>query len=119
MEWAQIPIIQGGAVVVVFAIVWLVVKGHLVPRSVLEDARKDRDERIAQAQKDRDERVAEAERDADRAWALYEKERDSHDLSRQALMDRAFGITAPALAMAETGVKILTELQEHAGGADG
>lgn len=101
MDWTQIPIVQGGAVAVLFAVVWLVVRGLLVPRSTLEDVRADRDAR-----------VAEAEKDAERAWALYVKERDSHDTTRRALVDQALGAAMPALAVAETGVKILTELQD-------
>lgn len=128
MEWVQNPLVQqlgvGGALVaVVAAVLRMVFTGklvpsNLVPRSTLDDVRADRDARIAQAEKDRDERIAEAEKDAERGWALYDKERDSHELTRKALLNQALGITAPALAVAETAEKILTELQEP-GSADG
>lgn len=118
MDFTQFPIVQGGAVAVLLAVLWLVYTGRLVPRSTLEDVRKDRDERIAQAFRDRDERVAEAERDADRSWKLYEKECNSHDATRRALLDQALGVTGPAMALTETNVKILSELQD-AGNADG
>ncbi|MFI6510147.1 hypothetical protein ACIBCT_21285 [Streptosporangium sp. NPDC050855] len=118
MEWAQLPIVQGGAAVLLAAFVWLIGTGRLVPRSVLEDARKDRDERIAQAEKDRDERIAEAEKDAERGWKLYEKEQASHSMTRRALVDQALGVALPSIAVAETAEKILTELQAPGSGDD-
>jgi hypothetical protein len=107
LDFTQFPIVQGGAVAVLLAVLWLVYTGRLVPRSTLEDVRKDRDDRIA-----------EAERDTERGWKLYEKEMASHALTRRALLDQALGVTAPALALTETAEKILTELQEP-GSADG
>jgi hypothetical protein len=106
LDFTQIPIVQGGAVAVLLAVLWLVYSGRLVPRSTLEDVRADRDARIA-----------EAEKDTERAWRLYELEQASHALTRKALLDQAVGMAAPALAVAETTEKILTELQP--GGVDG
>ncbi len=131
MEWLTSPVLQLGAVGVLLAVsatvLRMVFNGTLVPKSLvtrasLEDLRtdrdariaeaaKDRDERIAQAEKDRDERVAEAERDAERAWALYEKERDAHHMTRQA---HAEDIRATLLASTESSqiaAAALTELK--------
>ena len=47
-------LLPGGAGAIVTLIVLLILKGHLVARSVLEDVRKDRDDRIAQLIKERD-----------------------------------------------------------------
>lgn len=105
MEWAQIPILQGGAVAVLLAVLWLVFTGRLVPRSTLDDVRADRDARIA-----------EADRDAERGWALYDSERDAHSKTRQALVDHVAGAALPAIAAAETAEKILTELTRGSGG---
>lgn len=122
MELAAIPWASGSLIVLVLSVIasvaTMMYKGLLVPRSHVEDVRADRDARIAQAEKDRDERIAEAERDAERGWTLYDKERESHEKTRRALLDQALGVTAPALAVAETAEKILTEFQQP-GGADG
>ncbi|GAA2308734.1 hypothetical protein GCM10010149_68570 [Nonomuraea roseoviolacea subsp. roseoviolacea] len=73
MEWAQIPIVQGGAVVVLFAVLWLVFTGRLVPRSTLDDVRADWDARVAEAAEDPE------------AWKqLYVAECQTHQLTRQA-----------------------------------
>lgn len=47
---AVITVIQGGAVAILVWVFRKVIAGGLVARSVLEDVRKDRDERIADAQ---------------------------------------------------------------------
>jgi hypothetical protein len=47
-------VVQGGAVTVVMAIVVLILRGHLVPASVLRDLRADRDARIAEVAAERD-----------------------------------------------------------------
>ena len=107
MEWTQIPIIQGGAVALLAAVVWAIVLGRLVPRSHVEDVRADRDARIAAA-----------EQDAERGWKLYEKEQASHQMTRRALVDQALGVALPSLAVAETAEKILTELQGPIGSGD-
>jgi hypothetical protein len=105
MDFLQLPIVQGGAVVVLLAVLWLVFTGRLVPRSTLEDVRADRDARIA-----------EADRDAERGWALYESERAAHATTRQALVDQVAGTALPAIAAAETAEKILIELKHGSGG---
>jgi regulator of protease activity HflC (stomatin/prohibitin superfamily) len=116
LEWVQLPIVQFGALGVLLFVLGMVFNGKLIPtklvaRSTLDDVRADRDARIAQAEKDRDERVAEAERDAERAWALYEKERDAHHMTRQA---HAEDIRATLLASTESSqiaAAALTELK--------
>lgn len=120
MEWLTGPILQLGAPGVLMAacatVLRMVFTGALVPKSLvtrasLDDVRADRDARIAQAEKDRDERVAEAERDAERAWGLYEKERDAHQMTRQA---HAEDIRATLLASTESSqiaAAALTELK--------
>lgn len=105
MEWTQIPIVQGGAVALLAAVVWAIVIGRLVPRSHVEDVRADRDARLV-----------EAEKDAERGWKLYTKEQASHELTRRALVDQALGVALPSIAVAETAEKILTELQGPGGG---
>jgi hypothetical protein len=45
---------QGGAVALVTLVVLLIFLGRLVPRSVLEDVRKDRDDRLAALVQERD-----------------------------------------------------------------
>ncbi|MFD9949811.1 hypothetical protein ACFWYW_55920 [Nonomuraea sp. NPDC059023] len=126
MEWAPLTSLPGqlGALGAILAFVGILLRlvftgklvpSTLVPRSTLEDVRADRDARIAQAEKDRDERIADAERDTERAWGLYEKEQAAHALTRKALLDQALGVTAPALAVAETTEKILIELQPGGG----
>ncbi|MFC9891453.1 hypothetical protein [Streptomyces pilosus] len=47
-------LLPGGAGAIVTLIVLLILKGHLVARSVLEDVRTDRDARIAELAKERD-----------------------------------------------------------------
>lgn len=47
-------VVQGGAVTVVAAIVMLILRGSLVPASVLRDLRADRDARIAEIAAERD-----------------------------------------------------------------
>lgn len=47
-------LVQGGAGALVTLVALLIFRGNLVPRSVLQDVRKDRDDRIAELVKDRD-----------------------------------------------------------------
>ena len=47
-------LIQGGAWSIVTLVVLLVLRGNLVSRAVLEDVRKDRNERLAELTADRD-----------------------------------------------------------------
>lgn len=53
-ELLGINVAQGGAVALVTLVVLLIFFGKLVPRSVLEDVRQDRDARIAEALAERD-----------------------------------------------------------------
>lgn len=46
-------LLPGGAGAIVTLIVLLILKGHLVARSVLEDVRKDRDDRVAELVRER------------------------------------------------------------------
>jgi hypothetical protein len=60
-------LLQGGAATIVIFIVLLIIRGSLVPRSVLEDVRSDRDARLAEVVAERDtwreaHRVSEAAR---------------------------------------------------------
>jgi len=111
LEWAQIPIVQGGAVVLLAACVWLVVKGLLVPRSVLEDARKDAEARAAQAEKDRDARVAEAEKDCEQWRALFEQERQSHNLTRRAHAEEVRAALLASTEGAQVAAALLDEIR--------
>lgn len=50
--WAvleKVPLAGGGAVGILSVVVYLILTGRLVPRSTLEDVRKDRDERVSEA----------------------------------------------------------------------
>ncbi|NUS16301.1 MAG: hypothetical protein HOY69_33705 [Streptomyces sp.] len=47
-------LVQGGATAVLVVVVLLILRGRLVPRSVLEDIRADRDARIAELAAERD-----------------------------------------------------------------
>lgn len=47
-------VVQGGAVTVVAAIVMLILRGSLVPHSILRDLRSDRDARIKELAAERD-----------------------------------------------------------------
>lgn len=49
-----VSIAQGGAAALVTLVVLLILRGALVPRSVLEDVRKDRDSRVAEVLAERD-----------------------------------------------------------------
>jgi flagellar biosynthesis/type III secretory pathway M-ring protein FliF/YscJ len=111
LEWAQIPVVQLGAVGVVFAIVWLVVKGILVPRAVLEDARKDAEARATQAEKDRDERVAEAEKDCDQWRLLFDQERSAHETTRQAHAEEIRAALLASTEGAQIAAALLTEIR--------
>lgn len=66
-ELLGVNVAQGGAAAIVALVVLLILLGRLVPRSVLEDVRKDRNERIAEVVAERDtwreaHRVSEAAR---------------------------------------------------------
>lgn len=49
-----LSIIQGGAAAIVSMVVLLILRGHLVPRSTVDDVRADRDARIAELAAERD-----------------------------------------------------------------
>jgi uncharacterized protein (DUF3084 family) len=53
-ELLGVDVAQGGAVALVTLVVLLILRGGLVPRSVLEDVRKDRDARVAEVIGERD-----------------------------------------------------------------
>ena len=95
MEWAQLPIVQLGALGVLLGVVWMVIMGKLVPRSALDDARADRDAR-----------VAEANEDSDQWRQLYVSECESHEMTRRA---HAEEIRAALLASTE-GAQIAAAL---------
>ncbi|MFB7672958.1 hypothetical protein ACFC26_16270 [Kitasatospora purpeofusca] len=84
-------VVQGGAGAILAATVMLILLGRLVPRSVLEDVRADRDARVAEALAERD------------AW------RAAHDRSEEArhiAQDQA----ALALEVARTADQMLRAL---------
>ncbi|MEV0830908.1 MULTISPECIES: hypothetical protein [Streptosporangiaceae] len=111
MEWAQIPIVQLGAVGVLLAVLWLVFTGRLIPRSTLEDARKDAEARATQAEKDRDARVAEAEKDCGQWHDLFERERQSHDITRQAHAEEIRAALLASTEGAQVAAALLTEIR--------
>lgn len=53
-ELLGLNIAQGGAVALVGLVVLLIYRGHLVPRSVVDDVRKDRDDRLTALVAERD-----------------------------------------------------------------
>jgi hypothetical protein len=53
-ELLGVPVAEGGAAAIVTLVVLLIIIGRLVPRSVVEDVRKDRDDRLAAALAERD-----------------------------------------------------------------
>jgi hypothetical protein len=53
-ELSGIGLVQGGAVGVLVVVLMMVFTGRLVPRSVLEDVRRDRDARLAELAAERD-----------------------------------------------------------------
>jgi hypothetical protein len=53
-ELLGVGVAQGGAAAIVTLVVLLIIVGRLVPRSVVEDVRKDRDDRLAALITERD-----------------------------------------------------------------
>lgn len=53
-ELLGVNVAQGGAAALVTLVVLLILMGRLVPRSVLEDVRKDRDARVSEVLSERD-----------------------------------------------------------------
>lgn len=105
MDWMlSSPVVQLGAVGVLLAgvavLLRMVVKGTLVPRSVVDDVRKDRDVR-----------VAEAERQA-RDWKqLYETEHAAHNTTRQAYAEEIRAALLASSEGAQIGVALLSEIR--------
>lgn len=52
MDWTQIPIVQGGAVAILFGVMWMIFSGRLMPRSTFDTIREDQNARIAQQQEE-------------------------------------------------------------------
>lgn len=118
MEWAQIPVIQLGAIGVLLGVVWLVFRGNLapstlVPRSTLEDVRADRDARIAQLVADRDERVKEANEDAAEWRKLYVSECEAHDLTRRAHAEESRAALLANTEGAQVAAALLAEMRSR------
>lgn len=65
-ELMGINVAQGGAVAILALVVLFIIRGSLVPRSVLDDVRKDRDTRVAEILAERD-TWRDAHRESERA----------------------------------------------------
>jgi hypothetical protein len=102
VEWAQIPIVQGGAVGLVLAIIWLIALGRLVPRSTLEDVRADRDARIA-----------EANDDATQWQQLYISECQAHETTRKAHAEETRAALVASTEGAQIAAALLTEIRNR------
>lgn len=100
MEWAQIPIVQLGAVGVLLAVLWLVFTGRLVPRSTVDDVRADRDARLA-----------EADGDAEQWRSLFEQERAAHEMTRQAHAEEIRAALLASTEGAQIAAALLTEIK--------
>jgi F0F1-type ATP synthase membrane subunit b/b' len=81
-ELLGVNVAEGGAAAIVTFVVLLILLGRLVPRSVLEDVRKDRDARVAEAIADRDARIAEAHAERD-TWRDAHKESEAARIEAQ------------------------------------
>lgn len=53
-ELLGVSVAQGGAAAILALVVLFILLGRLVPRSVLEDVRKDRDDRVSEIRAERD-----------------------------------------------------------------
>jgi hypothetical protein len=101
VDLASIPWVQGSLVTLALAVIfsgfWMVFRGLLVPRSVVEDVRKDRDVRVAEA------RAETADYKA--AWMAMEKARHEQDNQLAELMElaRASNQLIQALGRREEG----------------
>jgi uncharacterized protein (DUF2384 family) len=118
VEWAQIPVVQLGALGVLLAVLWLVFKGHLVPstlvpRTTLEDVRADRDARVAQANADRDARVAEANADATDWRDLYVRECEAHETTRKAHAEEIRAALLASTEGAQIAAALLAEIRSR------
>jgi hypothetical protein len=115
VEWTQIPVVQLGAfgvlLGVLWAVGWMVFKGHLVPstlvtRATLDDVRADRDARLAEAQKDADE------------WrALYVRECEAHELTRRAHAEEIRAALLASTEGAQVAAALLAEIRSRQIGA--
>lgn len=103
MDFAQLPIVQGGAVVVLLAVMWLIYTGRLVPRSTLDDVRTDRDAR-----------VAEANADAEEWRRLWQLEHEAHDLTRRAYAEEMRAVLVASTEGTQIGVTLLKEIKAAA-----
>ena len=107
MEWAQIPVVQLGALGVLLAVLWLVFRGHLVPatlvpRSTLDDVRADRDARLAEANADAGE------------WRdLYMRECESHELTRKAHAEEIRAALLASTEGAQVAAALLAEIRSR------
>jgi hypothetical protein len=107
VEWAQIPVVQLGAIGVLLAVLWLVFRGNLVPatlvpRSTLDDVRADRDAR-----------VAEANHDAAEWRELYVSECASHDLTRKAHAEEIRAALLASTEGAQVAAALLAEMRSR------
>lgn len=100
MEWAQLPIVQLGAVGVLLGVLWLVFSGRLVPRSTLDDVRTDRDARVAEANDDATD------------WRdLYVRECEAHELTRKAHAEEIRAALLASTEGAQVAAALLGELR--------
>lgn len=100
LEWAQLPIVQLGALGVLLGVVWLIITGRVVPRSTLDDARADRDAR-----------VAEANEDAEQWRQLYVGECQAHELTRQAYAEEIRSALLASTEGAQIAAALLSEIR--------
>lgn len=95
-ELAGLGIVQGGAAAVLGLVVMLILLGRLVPRSILEDLRADRDARITELAAERD------------TWKA------AHQLSEEA-RHVAQDQVGELLELSRTSVHVLTSLPRTEG----
>ncbi|MEV4287341.1 hypothetical protein AB0K40_17695 [Nonomuraea bangladeshensis] len=105
MEWAQLPIVQLGALGVLLGVLWMVFRGHLVPhslvpRTTLDDVRADRDARIA-----------EANQDAEDWRQLYISECEAHELTRRAHAEENRAVLLASAEGAQVAAALLREIR--------
>lgn len=85
--FGEFPIIQGGAATLLAVVVWLILTGRLVPRSVLDDVRRDRDVRVAEAREEAAEWQATAKVSAEQVSTLL-PEMQTHTALLRALQPK-------------------------------
>lgn len=107
MEWAQLPVVQLGALGVLLGVLWLVFSGRLIPtplvsRSTLDDVRADRDVRLAEANADAAE------------WRkLYVSECEAHDLTRRAHAEEIRAALLASTEGAQIAAALLKEIRSR------